>query len=114
MKRKVVLGALFLFLFLSVMVSPASQLVIITSFPKDLFEIYKRAFEAKYPQIDVVVRSKKTSAAVAYIRETAKKPNSDLIWASAVDAFAVLKEEGLLVFLLLLSLEIKMELLVMV
>ena len=96
MKRKVVLGALFLFLFLSVIVSPASQLVIITSFPKDLFEIYKRAFEAKYPQIDVVVRSKKTSAAVAYIRETAKKPNSDLIWASAVDAFAVLKEEGLL------------------
>ena len=94
MRQKIVLSTLFLFL--SVMVLAESQLIIITSFPKDLFETYKRTFETKYPQIDVVVRSKKTSAAVAYIRETAKKPNSDLIWASAVDAFAVLKEEGLL------------------
>ena len=93
MKRKIVLGTLFLFL--SVVVSAENKLIIITSFPKDLFETYKRAFETKHPQIDVVVRSKKTSAAVAYIRETAKRPNSDLIWASAVDAFAVLKEEGL-------------------
>ena len=95
MRRRIVFGTL-LFLFLSVMVSAESQLIIITSFPKDLFETYKRAFEIKHPQIDVIVRSKKTSAAVAYIRETAKKPNSDLIWASAVDAFAILKEEGLL------------------
>jgi ABC-type Fe3+ transport system substrate-binding protein len=94
MKRNIVLGTLFLFL--SVVVSAENQLIIITSFPKDLFETYKRAFEAKHPQIDVVVRSKKTSAAVAYIRETSKRPNSDLVWASAADAFAVLKEEGLL------------------
>lgn len=74
----------------------AEEVVIVTSFPKDLFETYKNAFEEKYPDITVVVKSKKTSAAVAYIRETASNPDSDIMWASAVDAFAVLKEEGLL------------------
>jgi len=74
----------------------AGEVVIVTSFPKDLFEAYKKAFEGKYPNITVVVKSKKTSAAVAYIRETASRPDSDIMWASAVDAFAVLKEEGLL------------------
>ena len=74
----------------------ANEVVIVTSFPKDLFETYKKAFEAKYPEITVVVKSKKTSAAVAYIRETASKPDSDIMWASAVDAFAVLKEDGFL------------------
>ena len=73
-----------------------SEVVIITSFPKELFETYKKAFETKYPEITVVVKSKKTSAAVAYIRETASKPDSDIMWASAVDAFAVLKKDGLL------------------
>ena len=74
----------------------AAEVVIVTSFPKDLFEAYKKAFEEKHPDITVVVKSKKTSAGVAYIRETASRPDSDIMWASAVDAFAVLKEEGLL------------------
>ena len=69
------------------------EVIIVTSFPKDLFEAYKEAFEAKYPGITVVIKSKKTSAAVAYIRETASKPDSDIVWASAVDAFAVLKRK---------------------
>jgi ABC-type Fe3+ transport system substrate-binding protein len=74
----------------------ASEIVIVTSFPKELFEGYKKAFETRYPEITVVVKSKKTSAAVAYIRETASKPDSDIMWASAIDAFAVLKADGLL------------------
>lgn len=74
----------------------ADEVVIVTSFPKELFEAYERAFETRYSGITVVIKSKKTSAAVAYIRETASRPDSDIMWASAVDAFAVLKEEGLL------------------
>ena len=74
----------------------AEEVVIVTSFPKDLFETYKSAFESSYPDTELVFRSKKTSAAVTYIRETAKRPNSDIFWASAVDAFALLKKEGLL------------------
>jgi len=97
MKRVPVLTILLVaLLILTENVSTANEVVIVTSFPKDLFETYKQAFEAKYPGITVVVKAKKTSAAVAYIRETASKPDSDIMWASAVDAFAVLKEDGLL------------------
>jgi phosphoglycerate transport regulatory protein PgtC len=74
----------------------ANEVIVVTSFPKELFEAYKKAFETKYPGITVVVKSKETTAAVTYIRETASKPDSDIIWASAVDAFAVLKKEKLL------------------
>jgi ABC-type Fe3+ transport system substrate-binding protein len=33
---------------------------------------------------------------VTYLRETRAKPDSDLFWASAVDAFQTLKQDGLL------------------
>ncbi len=96
MKRIFVLTILSGFFILAANALAANEVVIVTSFPKELFSTYKQAFEAKYPDITVVVKSKKTSAAVAYIRETASKPDSDIMWASAVDAFAVLRENGLL------------------
>jgi len=73
------------------------KLVIVTSFPKDLTGPFKKAFEAKYPNTKVDVLQKKTSAAVKYIQETAKGNTSDIMWASAPDAFEVLKSDGLLI-----------------
>lgn len=73
-----------------------SKLVIVTSYPKDLTGPYKKAFEAKYPGTMVEVLQKKTSAGVKYIQETAQANTSDLMWASAPDAFEVLKGDGLL------------------
>ncbi len=72
------------------------EVVIVTSFPKELFETYKKAFEAKFPGLTVVVQQKPTTQGVTYIRETASKPEADIMWASAVDAFQVLKSEKLL------------------
>ncbi len=72
------------------------EVVIVTSFPKELFETYKKAFETKYPGVSVVVQQKPTTQGVTYIRETASKPEADIMWASAVDAFQVLKSEKLL------------------
>lgn len=72
------------------------EVVVVTSFPKELFETYKKAFETKYPGVTVVVQQKPTTQGVTYIRETASKPEADLMWASAVDAFQVLKSEKLL------------------
>jgi phosphoglycerate transport regulatory protein PgtC len=72
------------------------KLVIVTSYPKDLTGPFKKAFEAKYPATNVEVLQKKTSAAVKYIQETAQGNTSDLMWASAPDAFEVLKGGGLL------------------
>jgi len=72
------------------------KVVIVTSYPKDLTGPFKKAFEAKYPGTTVEVLQKKTSAAVKYIEETAQGNTSDLVWASAPDAFEVLKGDGLL------------------
>ena len=72
------------------------ELVIVTSFPKELFEAYKKAFEAARPGVRVVVKPQQTNAAITYLRETRAKPDADIFWASAVDAFQVLKADGLL------------------
>ncbi len=72
------------------------KLVIVTSYPKDLTGPFKKAFEAKHPGTMVEVLQKKTSAGVKYIQETAKGNMSDLMWASAPDAFEVLKGDALL------------------
>lgn len=61
----------------------AKELVIVTSFPKELFETYKKAFEAKNPGIKVVINSKQTNAGVTYLRETRAKPETDIFWVSA-------------------------------
>ena len=43
------------------------QVVVVTSFPKELTEAYKKAFEAKNPGIKVEILNKPTPAGVAYI-----------------------------------------------
>ncbi len=72
------------------------EVVVITSFPKELFEAYKGAFEDRHPETTVIVKSRPTSAIVAHVQETAARPDADIVWASATDAFAVLKEKDLL------------------
>jgi ABC-type glycerol-3-phosphate transport system substrate-binding protein len=74
----------------------AGELVVVTSFPKDLSGQFKAAFEKKNPDITVNVIGKKTTAGIKYIQETSSNNTSDLFWASAPDAFEVLKEDGLL------------------
>jgi len=76
---------------------PAStEVVVLTSFPKELFEAYKQAFEQKTPGAKVVVKQQQTNQAVTYLRETRARPEADIFWVSAVDAFQTLKADGLL------------------
>ena len=74
----------------------AKDVVIVTSFPKELFETYKKAFELKNPGITVVINAKQTNAGVTYLRETKAKPEADIFWVSAPDAFQTLNSDGLL------------------
>ncbi len=74
----------------------AKDVVIVTSFPKELFETYKKTFEAKHPGTTVVINSKQTNAGVTYLRETKAKPEADIFWVSAPDAFQTLDSDGLL------------------
>ncbi|CCQ74500.1 ABC transporter substrate-binding protein [Magnetospira sp. QH-2] len=72
---------------------PSGRLVIVSSFPPSLFQKFSAAFNKHHPEIDVFVRSKKTSSAISFIEERLSEP-VDLFWASAPDAFEVLKESG--------------------
>ena len=72
------------------------QVTVITSFPKELTEAYKKAFEAKNPGAKVEILNKGTPAGVAYVRETPAGSRPDVFWASAPDAFEVLAKDGLL------------------
>ena len=72
-----------------------NQLVIVTSFSKDITEPYRQAFQKKHPGTKVEVQNRNTAAAVTFIRETRSSP-PDIMWASAPDAFAVLKKDNLL------------------
>ncbi len=72
------------------------EVVVVTSFPKELFENYKKAFEAKHPGVMVVINAKQTNAGVTYLQETKAKPAADIFWVSAPDAFQTLKSDGIL------------------
>jgi phosphoglycerate transport regulatory protein PgtC len=74
----------------------AQQVIVLTSFPRELFEAYKAAFERANPGWTMVVVSKPTTAGITQIRERAGRPDVDVFWASAVDAFVYLKENNLL------------------
>ena len=74
----------------------AQVLTIVTSFPKDLTEVYKKAFETRNPGVKVEVLNKGTSAGVAYVREAPPGNKPDIFWASAPDAFEVLAKDKLL------------------
>jgi ABC-type Fe3+ transport system substrate-binding protein len=71
------------------------KVVVITSFSKDLTGPFASAFEKKHPGTRVEVQNRNTNAAVAFIRETQSNP-PDIMWASAPDAFEVLKKGKLL------------------
>jgi ABC-type Fe3+ transport system substrate-binding protein len=71
------------------------KLVIVTSFSKDLTTPFAQAFQKKYPGTKVEVQNRNTAAAIAFIRETQSNP-PDIFWASAPDAFEVLKKHSLL------------------
>ena len=76
--------------------SAADKVVVVTSFPKDLTDPFKAAFEAANPAYELEVVSRNTHASVSYLQETRGANTTDLFWASAPDAFEVLKAEGLL------------------
>lgn len=73
-----------------------STITVITSFPKELTDAYKRAFERANPSIKVEMLNKNTKAAISTIRETPLGRRPEIFWASAPDAFEVLAREKLL------------------
>lgn len=73
-----------------------SRVTVVTSFSKDVTDPIKKAFEQATPGFTLEVQNRNTNAGVKYIEETRAKNQVDLFWASAPDAFEVLKGKGLL------------------
>lgn len=73
----------------------ARRVQVVTSFPPSFFEPFRVAFRARHPDIAVEIVQRKTTAALADIHAQ-KRPEADLFWASAPDAFELLKQAGLL------------------
>jgi phosphoglycerate transport regulatory protein PgtC len=74
----------------------ADTITVVTSFPKELTEAYKKAYEKKYPNDKVEIQNKGTSAGIAFVREQPAGNRPEIFWASAPDAFEVLAAEKLL------------------
>ncbi|GAB4467111.1 MAG: extracellular solute-binding protein [Burkholderiaceae bacterium] len=70
---------------------------VLTSFPRELTAAYKSAFEKRNPDLKLEILNKSTVAGIAFVRETAAGQRPDVFWASAPDAFEVLKRDNLLV-----------------
>ncbi len=89
--------ALSLFAAPGALLAVEGTLTIVTSYPKDTTGTFKAAFEKKYPDVKVEMLKKKTTAGIKYLQETEGNNTSDMFWASAPDAFEVLKGDDLLV-----------------
>ena len=76
--------------------APAGKVTVSTSYSKDVTDPFKKAFEAARPGLTLDVQNRNTNAGVKYLEETRANNQTDLFWASAPDAFEVLKSKGLL------------------
>jgi phosphoglycerate transport regulatory protein PgtC len=72
------------------------KVTVITSFSKDVTDPFKAGFEAANPGYTLDVQNKSTSSGVKFVAETKDNNQIDLFWASAPDAFEILKSQKLL------------------
>ena len=74
----------------------SGKITVVTSFSKDVTDPLKKAFEKATPGATLEVQNRNTNAGVKFVDETKANNQVDLFWASAPDAFEVLKAKKLL------------------
>ncbi|MFO1086310.1 MAG: extracellular solute-binding protein [Reyranellaceae bacterium] len=77
-------------------VAQTGKITVVTSFSKDVTDPIKKAFEKATPGTTLEVQNRNTVAGVKFLEETKANNQVDLFWASAPDAFEVLKAKKLL------------------
>lgn len=70
----------------------ARSVRVLTSFPPQLFEPFRRAFRERNRDVSVDFVQRKTTTALADI--VGERDRADIFWASAPDAFEILKRSG--------------------
>ena len=76
--------------------APTGKVTVITSFSKDVTTPFKSAFEKAHPGVQLEILNRNTVAGVRQLEETRANNTADLFWASAPDAFEVMKAKKLL------------------
>lgn len=76
--------------------APTGRVTVVTSFSNDVTQPIKKAFEEAHPGVTLEVQNRNTNAGVRFVQETRANNQVDLFWASAPDAFEVLKRANLL------------------
>jgi phosphoglycerate transport regulatory protein PgtC len=76
--------------------APTGKVTVVTSFSKDVTDPFKKAFEKAAPGLTLEVQNRNTNAGVKFVEETKGNNQVDVFWASAPDAFEVLRGKGLL------------------
>ena len=76
--------------------APTGKVTVVTSFSNDVTAPFKKAFEEAFPGVTLEVQNRNTNAGVRFLQETRANNQVDLFWASAPDAFEVLKRANLL------------------
>jgi len=93
LRNKYFFWLLFLLIFIATPVSAdekSRRLNILTSFPSELYTPFVDRFEALYPDIQISILNKKTTAAIDEILRGNER-NFDIFWSSSADAFDILK-----------------------
>jgi phosphoglycerate transport regulatory protein PgtC len=75
----------------------AEKVRVLTSFPPQLLEPFQKAFSKRHPVISIEFVQRKTTTALADI--VGDRHKADIFWASAPDAFEILKRAGRLTVL---------------
>lgn len=70
-----------------------ATVLVVTSFPPSFYEPFRHAFEQKEPGYRLRIVNRKTAAAMMQVT-TGQFTSADVFWASAPDAFEVLKAAG--------------------
>jgi len=70
----------------------AEKVRVLTSFPPQFFEPFQAAFRKRHPSISIEFVQRKTTTALADI--LGNRNQADIFWASAPDAFEILKRAG--------------------
>ncbi len=83
-------------LFMGPAFAQSGKVTVVTSFSKDVTDPFKQAFEKAHPGVTLDVQNRNTNAGVKFVEETKANNQVDVFWASAPDAFEVLKGKGLL------------------
>lgn len=73
------------------------QLNVLTSFPPEFYTPFLETFSHRYPDIQISILNKKTTAAIDEIIRGNKR-NFDLFWSSSADAFDLLQSSHMLIY----------------